>query len=183
LPGSDAVAGTLHNLDDGHLRLELTARLYPVDGEEFMLLGETRDGPVTLLQCLTEQTTIDGQDINVGQCLRGLHLASPDEARFTSTTLRIEYLLGWLGDRTTFGLTIEEEDGRRAGQQTVTTKPLDDLVVTVGDFEFTFAVVFDPFKQERHGRANELRMVSTEWCELTIGSKTALLPYSGSSSR
>jgi hypothetical protein len=143
-----------------------------------MVLGQTPDGPVTLLNCLTERTAIDVEDINVGQCLRGLHLASPDDARFTSTTVRIEYLLGWLGDHSTFGLTIEEENDGWTGQQTVTTKPLDDLVVTCGDFEFTFAVVFDPFKQERHGRANELRMASKEWCELTIASKTAL-PYSG----
>ena len=130
------------------------------------------------MNCLTERTAIDVEDINVGQCLRGLHLASPDEARFTSTTVRIEYLLGWLGDRSTFGLTIEEENDGWTGQHTVTTKRLDDLVVTCGDFEFTFAVVFDQFKHERHRRANELRMASKEWCELTIASKT-VLPYSG----
>jgi ApeA N-terminal domain 1 len=182
LPGTATiVAGELHKLEGGHLRLDLAGRLHAEGDDEFMVLGETTDGPFTLLKCSTGRASwggIDVQDINAGQYLRGLHLASPDEARFTSTTVRIEYLLGFLGGRSTFELTTQDEDGLWTGEQTGSTRPIDDLTLTCGDFDFTFALVVDQFNYEHHARANELHLAAKEWCELTVSSKTPL-PYDG----
>ena len=122
-------------MDDGHLRLELVGRLEPEEADDFVVLGETLDGPFTLLKCMTNRSRlgrIETQDISAAQFIKGLHLLDPHEPVFTSTTVEIEYLLGWLGNRSNFGLTIEDRDNRWTGVQSATTTPLDDRVCCTG---------------------------------------------------
>lgn len=181
LPGTEkVVTGELNRVEDGHLTLSLVGRLDPEDESDFMVLGDTLDGPVTLLKCSPGSSTsgrVDVQDISAIHCLQGLHLTSPDEPRFTSTTVQIEYLLGFIR-KTTLSGARELDDGRWTGHQTAETTPVDELTVTCGDFEFTFDIGFNAFRYQQYPRANEAHLVNKEWGELKISSKEPLA-YNG----
>lgn len=137
--------------------------------------GSSAGERFTLLQCLARHTSgglwgePSEQDVSVLRVLKGIHLTDPDEAVFESATLTVEYLLGWTR-ATVLNATVELNEWKWTGNQTATTKPVDDLTASHGGFEYTLSVVFNQFRVDDRPRANERSIANREWAELRIAS-------------
>lgn len=114
------------------------------DGTFPMILGTSSGERFTLLECNATRTngllSISEQDIAVQRALRGIHLSDPDEKVFDSAQLTVEYLLGWTHS-TTLEASAELNGWKWTGNQTATTKPIDDLPAVHGGYEYTLSVV------------------------------------------
>ena len=145
------------------------------DGTFPMILGTSSGERFTLLECNATRTngllSISEQDIAVQRALRGIHLSDPDEKVFDSAQLTVEYLLGWTHS-TTLEASAELNGWKWTGNQTATTKPIDDLTAVHGGYEYTLSVVFNQFWVEDRPRANERSLANREWAQLTIRSNS-----------
>lgn len=96
-----------------------------------MIHGACAGERFTLLQCIARHTSgrvwgnVSEQDVGALRVLRGIHLTDPDEAVFDSATLMVEYLLGWTR-KTTMNASVELNEWKWTGNQTVTTTPTDE---------------------------------------------------------
>jgi hypothetical protein len=140
-----------------------------------MIHGACAGERFTLLQCLARHTSgglwgnVSEQDVSALRVLRGIHLTDPDEAVFDSATLAVEYLLGWTR-KTTLNATVELNEWKWTGHQTVTTTPADDLTACHDGLDYILSVVFNQFRVDDRPRTNERSIASREWAELRIAS-------------
>lgn len=175
LPGDeDAHAGRLALSDDGHLRLDLVGRLKLTSEDETIVLGETNDGPFTLLHCRGGGKTLGRvtlQTITVGGYIRGVHLASSADRLFSATTVRIEYLLGFMGARTAFSIATKEDDDAWTGAQSATASP-GDVSITVDGLDLTFRIEHERFGYRQDDRSNVRKVAAREGAALIIRSPT-----------
>lgn len=194
LPGQEeeAVAGVLIQREsDGELLLNLIGgfaihRFIPIDENRSevsyetewpMILGRSGGDLFTLLDCNARHTTGAGflasavaeQDILAQRGLRGVHLTAPDEEIFTSAVLNVEYLLGWMRE-STLQASIDFNEWRWTGRQTVTAEPVDPATASNGTYEFELRIAFNQFRIEDRPRANERSLANREWAELEIES-------------
>jgi ApeA-like protein/HEPN superfamily Apea-like protein len=185
----DRQPGMLLHADDGSLRLELIGGFgytewrrteygmtgSPGDPRFPILLGQCGNEPFTLLDSIASNTRtvslfpddVSEQTLTVMRGLRGIHLAGADEPIFDAAHLELEYLLGWVGQTTMHGERVLEK-GRWTGEQTVRTKPIEDLAATYGDVIFTLSMPFTNFRFDLEPQTGRRVTSGREWAELEL---------------
>lgn len=191
LPGAEdrAVPGTLHRNDNGEVELRLVGGfsveiLTPTDDPQIstvsfggvwpIILGNSGGQLFTLLKCSATRTSggfaanIVEQNVSALRALRGIHLKEPNEPIFDSATFEVEYMLGW-STQSTMSATVQYHGGARwSGHQTASTEPAADLIAKHDGLDYRFSVAFTQFRVDNHARANERRLTTREWGQLTV---------------
>jgi len=182
-------SGTLFHADDGSLRLELIGGFGYTEWRRTehgmtgslgdprfpILLGQCGNEPFTLLDSIASNTRtvslfpddVGEQTLTATRGLRGIRLARPDEPIFDAVHLELEYLLGWAGQTTMQGELVMEE-GRWTGEQTVRTKPVEDLTASHGDVIFTLSMPFTNLRFDLEPHTGHRVISGREWAELKL---------------
>jgi hypothetical protein len=181
--------GMLFHADEGSLGLELIGgfgytdwrrtehgmRGSPGDPRFPILLGQCGNEQFTLLDSIASNTRtislfpddVSEQTLTSTRGLRGIHLAGADEPIFDSAHLELEYLLGWAGQTTMHG-ELALEEGRRMGEQTVRTNPVETLTARYGDVIFTLSMPFTNLRFDLEPHTGHRVISGREWAELEL---------------